>query len=69
VWLQPRYDAGCGFSPPKMHLQELSVDSISVCSEHSQCRWAPLHRKLVVGPDMTKILAVVTPRKASLSSI
>jgi hypothetical protein len=29
----------------------------------------PYRRMLVIGPDMAKVLAVVTPRKATLSSV
>jgi hypothetical protein len=46
AWLQPQYNAGWGFSPsPMVQLQQLGIDSVSVFSGHSLCRWPPLHPK------------------------
>jgi hypothetical protein len=48
AWLQPRYDAGWGFSPSsRVQLQNLGVDSVFVFSGHSLCRWSsPYQRHL-----------------------
>jgi hypothetical protein len=45
AWLQPRYDAGWGFSPPRVQLQQLGVESVFVFSEHFLCKWPPPHHK------------------------
>jgi hypothetical protein len=49
-------------------LQQLGADSIFVSSGYSLCRWPPPHL-LAVGPNMTKVLAVVALPKSSLSSV
>jgi hypothetical protein len=46
VWLQPRYDAGWGFSPTsRAQSQQLGVDSVFVCLGNSLRRWPSLHHK------------------------
>jgi hypothetical protein len=48
--LQPRYDAGWGFSPStRVQLQHLGVDSAFVFSGHSLCRGPPTHHRHLGG--------------------
>jgi hypothetical protein len=48
--LQPQHDTGWGFSPsPRVQLQQFGVDSVSLFSGRSLCRWPPLHHKHLKG--------------------
>jgi hypothetical protein len=67
--------AGCAFSPSvNWQFQHAGVEDAFSFSGQSLCMWPPPHHKqpeggVAVGPDVAKLLAVITLRKGVLGFI